>query len=133
MNLRLLLLSATVLLSACSATNAVTSNHIIPVAQGDQGRFVAVPPVCEGGANSFEPNPFTNQPIPGFGCANARNLALQIVKPADLIHPAPLGDADAIKAAGAIDRYRRGEIWGLYDPTKLPDPISTAPAAADSK
>lgn len=56
-----------------------------------------------------------NGPLPGLGCATARNLAAMIANPADLLSPGPLAPAPGYAAAAAVGRYREGKVTPLLD------------------
>ena len=62
--------------------------HVVPTATG----MVAVPPDCPPWSSATV-NPYDNQPIPQFGCANARNLSLMVDRPSDLVKGRNLGDS----------------------------------------
>jgi hypothetical protein len=97
-------------------------DHRIVVAPVSPGSKVlrAYPPECPSWA-TIAPDPNDNMPQPQIGCANQRNLALSIADPNDLIHPQPLGPADAVRNAAGVQRYHEDKTRGLYDP-KQPAP-----------
>lgn len=108
------------LLGGCmEQTGSVNPDYRILVAPAAHGGYVAIPPECASWRDAPE-DPFDNQPIPNHGCANARNLALMIDDPRDLIKGKAAGGAPASRAATAIERYQNDKIRGLYDPTSLP-------------
>jgi len=84
--------------------------RVVPTAQGD----VAVPPGCPSWTNDTK-DPFDEQPDPQFGCSSARNLALTVENPDDIVHGRTLDDARGVTAVGAVRRYDnnqpRGLIW----------------------
>jgi len=85
--------------------------RVVPTAQGD----VAVAPPCPSWATE-NADPYDNQPIPQFGCAYARNLALMAERPDDLIEGRPLADARGVTAVGAVRRYDNNQTRGLITP-----------------
>ena len=102
-------------LAACEDPYAPTLRpdytiRVMPTAQG----MVAAPPPCPSWATETT-DPFDNQPMPQFGCANARNLADMVENPNDLVTGRPMGDARGVTAVGSIRRYdndqTRGLIW----------------------
>lgn len=93
------------------------------------GKTVAIPPTCASW-NTDVVDPFDNQPLPQFGCATARNLAMMVERPADLVgEPRPMGPPDSVTTLGATVRYRhnqtRGFVWPSGDPSQIA--ITTAP------
>jgi pilus assembly protein CpaD len=74
-------------------------------------RYVAEAPECGHWPTNLANNP-RNLPYPNFGCAQQRNLAAQIVNPADLLGPRTMAPADAERRAVVIDRYRQGKTTG---------------------
>jgi pilus assembly protein CpaD len=67
-------------------------------------RYVAEPPQCGDWSTNLAYDPM-NLPYPNLGCANQRNLAVQIANPADLLGP-------RTETARASDR--RDQVWGKY-------------------
>lgn len=96
-----------------------TPDYAIRVAPSDHG-MVALPPPCPSWATEIT-DPFDNQPIPQFGCSNARNLAIMVDQPQDLIKGRDLGPASAVTTIGAIRRYNNNQTRGLVDPDSAPD------------
>ncbi len=85
-------LLAVTVLAGCTGTP--TPDYTIRVApSGDS--LVAIPPECPAWATESS-NPYDNQPIPQFGCANARNLAVMVDQPWDLIKGRDSGPANAV-------------------------------------
>jgi type IV pilus biogenesis protein CpaD/CtpE len=56
-----------------------------------------------------------NGPVPGLGCATARNLAAMLADPGDFATPRELEPAPAEAAAMAVGRYRAGQVTPLQD------------------
>ena len=82
-------------------------------------------------------DPYDNQLTPQFGCSNARNLALSVERPDDLVHGRELGPQRAATAVGSIRRYDNDQTRGLIDPntnadSSLAATTSSAPASAMS-
>lgn len=67
-------------------------------------RYVAEPPQCGDWSTNLAYDPM-NLPYPNLGCANQRNLAVQIANPADLLGP-------RTETARASDR--RDQVWNKY-------------------
>jgi len=104
--------------------------HVVSTPKGD----VAVPPTCPSWTTAL-PDPFENQLYPQFGCANARNLALAVEQPDDLVRGRPLGPERGVNAVGEIRRYDNNQTRGLIDPNTNPDSSAastTSSAAASS-
>ena len=74
----------------------------------------AVPPDCE---SLSRPSLLTDagirRPSMQWGCATYTNLAAQLARPEDAVHPRTLAPADAAVAAGAVRRYETGKIIPL--------------------
>lgn len=122
-------------LTACDTIYPPTPkpDYTIKVVKTKNGS-VAVPPACPDWSSATT-NPFDNQPLPQFGCANARNLAIMVDRPEDLVHGRPLGDSSGVLAVGAIRRYNNNQTRGLIDTDSSADSaaaITTAPTAASS-
>jgi pilus assembly protein CpaD len=67
-------------------------------------RYVAEAPQCGDWSTNLAYEPM-NLPYPNLGCANQRNLAVQIANPADLLGP-------RTETARASDR--RDQVWNKY-------------------
>ncbi|MBC7833213.1 MAG: CpaD family pilus assembly protein [Hyphomicrobium sp.] len=67
-------------------------------------RYVAEPPQCGDWSTNLAYDPM-NLPYPNLGCAQQRNLAVQVANPADLLGP-------RTETARASDR--RDQVWGKY-------------------
>jgi hypothetical protein len=122
MHKTLILLSASVLaLSACDTLYPPTPkpDNTIKVVQTSKGP-VAIPPTCLDWASATT-NPYDNQPLPQFGCATARNLAMMVDQPNDLIHGREMSAGRAVTTVGAIRRYDNNQTRGLIDPDSAPD------------
>ncbi len=129
-----LILLPCLVLAACVDPYQPTPHpdYAIRVAPSDHG-LVAVPPPCENWTTAVT-DPYDNQPLPQFGCANARNLALMIERPKDLIEGRDLGPANPTTTVGSMERYTsnqtRGLVWTGTDPNTVA--TTTAPASASS-
>lgn len=124
------ILSSAFLLCACSGYDPVEPNpdYSIKLMRSHDGkRTVAVPPDCPSW-NTVSSSPLENQPWAQFGCANARNLAAQIVRPDDLIDGRDSGPAKGSTTAGAVNRYNEGKTKSLQDPNSKA-PVAAAPGA----
>lgn len=53
--------------------------------------------------------------VGSLGCANRANIARMASDPRDLVRPRTLAPGDGRVAAGAIERYQKGEIRDLID------------------
>jgi hypothetical protein len=97
------------------------------------GGMVAIPPTCPSYATAVK-DPYDNQPMPQFGCANARDLALMIEKPEDLVGGRSMGDASGVTTVGAVRRYynnqTRGLLWTGTDPNQLSNTTAPTPSSA---
>lgn len=104
--------------------------HVVATPHGD----VALPPACPSWATE-KTDPYDNQPVPQFGCATARNLAMSVERPSDLVHGRELGPERGVHAVGDIRRYDNDQTRGLIDPNTNADSAvaattSSAPASA---
>ena len=131
-SLTLALLTLTTL-TACESLYPPTPkpDHTIRVMPTENG-LVAVPPDCLNWSKDTM-NPYDNQVLPQFGCANARNLAMMVEKPEDLLKGRDGGKAIGVTTVGAMHRYynnqTRGLIWtSETDPNSVA--TTTAPSAA---
>jgi pilus assembly protein CpaD len=111
------LASAFLALSACENPFAPTLHpdyaiRVTPTAGGS----VATPPPCPSW-NTENANPFDNQPLPQFGCANARNLASMVENPDDLLEGRTLANARGVHAVGEVRRYDNDQTRGLIMPS----------------
>lgn len=120
-------------LTACDSLRNPTpqmDNRIRVVQQG--GQSVAVAPTCASWTGD-EANPFDNQPFPQYGCATARNLAMMVENPNDLIQGRNMGSARGVLAVGGIRRYddnvTRGLIWTGTETNVVAVTTSSAPAS----
>jgi hypothetical protein len=125
------LLLGLVALAGCGESTP-KPDYTIRVMPTDKG-MVAMPPDCPSWVTDVQ-NPFDNQPMPQFGCATARNLALMTERPEDLVSGRDLGDTRGVPMVGAIRRYdnnqTRGLIWTATDPSQAA--TTTAPAASST-
>ncbi len=120
-------------LAACGYAPTPTPDYTIRVMPTPNG-MVAIPPSCPSW-NSATTDPYDNQPVPQFGCANARNLALMVDRPEDLVKGRDMGDSSGVLAVGAIRRYQNNQTRGLLDLDTSPDmsaAVTTAPSATSS-
>jgi hypothetical protein len=122
-------------LSACGDPYPPTLNpdYTIRVMNTPDG-MVAIPPTCPDNVN-YVTDPYDNQPMPQFGCASARNLAMMTERPEDLVHPRELGPTPGTPMVGAIFRYNNNQTRSLIylqaSPTDAVDitTMSTATSA----
>ena len=123
------------LLAALTACGTPTPNpdysiKVVPNAEGTG--YAAIPPNCPRWADN-DINFFDNQPLPQFGCADARNMALMAERPQDMLEGRNESPASGVTAAGAVMRYENNQTRGLIYPSgQLTDSVdaTTAPAAA---
>lgn len=100
-------------------------NRIELISSPDGKRTVAVPPECLSWHEAAN-GPLENQPWPQHGCAQARNLAAQVVRTEDLAEGRPLGSADGVVTAGSIENYRAGKTRALIN-AKSDAPLAQMP------
>ena len=124
-------------LTACADPYAPTMkpDYAIRVMTTPNGA-VAVPPQCPSWATAVT-DPYDNQLTPQMGCASARNLAMSVENPNDLIRGRELGPERGVGAVGSIRRYDAGQTRGLIDPNTAADSsiaatTSSAPASGIS-
>ena len=91
------------------------------------GRYLATTPPCPNWSKN-PPLDYTNVHASNFGCTTATNFARMVASPADLAEGRPLGLADAIPAAAAVQRYQSDKIQ-LPGSSGL-GPVTAAPAGA---
>src|SRR5262249_2104124 len=89
----------------------------------------AIPPTCVRWADN-DLNFFDNQALPQFGCADARNLAMMVERPEDLVQGRDPGSARGVTTAGSILRYDSNQTRGLIDLGQTPDTSVANPTAA---
>ena len=63
----------------------------------------------------------------------ARNLALQVERPADLVEGRELGPQRGVTAVGAIRRYDNNQTRGLIDPENGADSVAAATTAVTAQ
>ncbi len=129
----ILLLGLTAL-SSCSVYDPTpTPDYRIKVMQTPEG-MVAIPPTCPGYAEAVK-DPYDNQPMPQFGCASARNLALMADRPSDIVKPRDLGPTSGYPMVGSVMRYNNGQTRGLIYPSASTDTavdVTTSSSATSS-
>lgn len=111
-------------LAGCIQMYPPTPNpdYAIHVASTPKGS-VAIPPVCPGWAMATT-DPYDNQLTPQFGCATARNLAMAVERPDDLLHGRNLGPERGVHGVGEIRRYDNDQTRGLLDPQTNVDSVA---------
>ena len=76
---------------------------------------------------------YTNTVHSNFGCANETNFGMRVANPADVLSGRDPGLADGTYAAGAIERYRKGETMPLLgDSTSATEPTSSGGGEEES-
>ncbi len=104
--------------------------HVMPTANGT---MAAVPPSCPSWSAATT-DPYDNKPVPQLGCATARNLAMMVDQPEDLVHGRTLGLASGVTAVGSVLRYNndqtRGLLWTGTDPNQLGTTTSSTATSA---
>jgi type IV pilus biogenesis protein CpaD/CtpE len=102
-------------LTSCGITTSPDySIKLAPTADG-QG-YVAMPPACPAWSNN-DLNLVDNQPLPQFGCATSRNLAIMVDRPEDLIKGRTPDAANGASSAAAMERYNTNKTTPLINPT----------------
>ncbi|HEX3952005.1 MAG TPA: CpaD family pilus assembly lipoprotein [Stellaceae bacterium] len=91
------------------------------------GRYLVTSPACPNWSKSGVLD-FTNTLNSNYGCANMTNLARMVANPADLIEGRPVGLADAVPAASAVNRYEADKV--VLPQASTLGPISTPTSAA---
>jgi Pilus biogenesis CpaD protein (pilus_cpaD) len=121
-------------LGACDVQmHTPTPNYTIGVTPAPNGPgYVANPPTCPSWTDqtaSF----FDNQPNPQFGCADARNLAIMVEQPGDLLQGRNMGPASGVTADGSIIRYNNNQTRGLiYTSGSVTDTVDTTTSSSAS-
>jgi pilus biogenesis lipoprotein CpaD len=72
-------------------------------------RYLVTTPPCPNWSKSPSLD-YTNVHPSNFGCTMAINFASMVASPADLVEGRPLGLADAIPAAAAVQRYQADKV-----------------------
>ncbi len=121
-------------LTACDTLYPPTPkpDNTIHMVQTPTG-LVAEPPTCASWATA-NINPYDEQPLPQFGCANARNLAMMVERPGDLVKGRDFGNANPTTTVGAQLRYTHNQTRGLLDLSTAADmsPAATTSSTASS-
>ncbi len=126
-------LATLVLVTACVDPYAPTMrpDYTIRVVDTPHGA-VALPPPCPSYANETT-DPYDNKPLPQFGCSVARNLAMSVENPEDLVKGRELGPQRGVIAVGAIRRYDNNQTRGLIDPDSSADSsVATTTSSASA-
>jgi Pilus biogenesis CpaD protein (pilus_cpaD) len=124
-----------VVLTGCEAPYSPTPkpDYTIRVLPSPNGTVAAVPPTCPSWTTATT-DPYDNKPLPQLGCATARNLAMMVDQPEDLVHGRTLGPASGVTAVGSVLRYNndqtRGLIWTGTDPNQLGTTTASTAASA---
>ena len=115
-------------LAACDMPSTARPDYTIHVIPDPHGA-TAVPPDCVSWRGN-EPNSFDNQSLPQFGCATARNLALMVDRPEDLLSGRDLGPADGAMAVNSLQNYHNNMTRELLDPAlnSTSKAVTTAPS-----
>src|ERR1700733_3647894 len=132
-SLKLFLIVGILGVGACGITPAPDYTiQVVPAANSHAAQ--AIPPECPRWSDN-DLNFFDNQPLPQFGCADARNLAIMVDNPEDLLQGRNPGPANGVTTAGAIIRYNNNQTRGLIDLQEQPNtsPAATTAPAANSK
>jgi pilus assembly protein CpaD len=96
----------------------------------ETGRYLVSLPPCPNWSK-WPPLDFANAHASNFGCSQAVNFALMVASPADMAEGRPLGLADAIPAAAAVQRYQSDKVV-LPTPTGLTSIAAPTTAATGS-
>jgi hypothetical protein len=128
MNLRLIVFSALALAACDPYDPTIRPDYSIRVKQTEKGN-VAVPPTCADWKGPIA-DPFDNQPMPQFGCANARNLAMMSEEPKDLVEGRTLDRERAVHAIGAVRRYDSEQTRTLVWPAAETSSLTVAPSVS---
>jgi hypothetical protein len=133
MPIKITLITSLLILGGCQIYPPTERpDYAIPVTPKN-GKLVAVPPECPSPSASVT-DPYDNQPMPQFGCANARNLALMVQQPGDLIHPRPIDPGRSVADVGSVRRYdnnqTRGLIWTGQESNQAATTTSSSAASA---
>jgi len=93
-------------------------------------RYVVITPSCANFLKSFgdadQAYDYAN-----FGCADAVNLGMMVANPRDLIQGRPLGGAEGVMAAAAVNRYHSDKVKDLLQ-TSTNVTLSQQPSSAPS-
>lgn len=103
-------------LSACAPIYTEAPDNRIKVSTSPSGEVMAIPPDCLSWSE-YESSPVDNQSWPQMGCSSARNLAVMVEEPKDLVQGSEAGTVDGVVAAKSIEAYRSGKTKALRAPT----------------
>ena len=107
-------LALLLVLGACETTPTPRADQSIKLVPSADGKTtLAVPPECI--SQDVMINPWDNGVSPQHGCAQARNLALHVATPSDLLEPQDLGHPDPVLSSASIIDYRAGKSKDLLD------------------
>jgi hypothetical protein len=129
--LKLFLMAGILSIGACGPITPAPDYtiRVVPATNGQTAQ--AIPPECLRWSDD-DLNFFDNQPLPQFGCADARNLAMMVDNPEDLLQGHNPGPANGVTTAGSIMRYNNNQTRGLIDlgsQADTTDAATTAPTA----
>jgi pilus assembly protein CpaD len=119
-------------IAACTTPTPDYTIRVIPASDGQTAQ--AIPPTCPRWSDNAA-NYEDGQPLPQFGCADARNLAIMVDNPEDLLQGREPGPASGVLAAGSIIRYNNNQTRGLLDTSQQSDTTAastTAPVSNSS-
>src|ERR1700722_6115933 len=108
-------------------------DYTIRVMPTPNGNLVAIPPSCPSWTTATT-DPYDNKQLPQLGCATARNLAMMVEQPQDLVKGRDLGGSSGVTAVGSVLRYNygqtRGLIWTGADPNQVSNTTASTPNPA---
>lgn len=93
-----------------------TPDYRISLVPAADGKMMAVSAPCPDW-RTHNLGAFQNDPWPQYGCASARNLAVMLDQPADLVAGRPMEHANAETTSAAMERYITGKTMPLMDPS----------------
>jgi pilus assembly protein CpaD len=118
-------------IAACGPTTPAPDYTIRVIPATGTQAAQTIPPACPKWSDN-DLNFFDNQPLPQFGCADARNLALMVDNPEDLLQGRNPGPANGVTTAGTIIRYNNNQARGLIDLGSQADTTAAATTAPTS-
>lgn len=118
-------------LAACFPLSTAEPDNRIKVSVSPSGEYVATPPECLSWAK-YESSPFDNHAWPQMGCSTARNLAIMVDNPKDLVAGQDAGPAEGTIAAKSVELYRKGKTKDLINPFSATDTSSSGNSSSGS-
>lgn len=106
---------------------AVAHNHATITVE----RYLVTLPPCPNWSKPASSD-FANTLMSNYGCATAVNLGMMAASPADLASGRPLGPADGVVSAAAVQRYHADKVKELPTSNLSPITVTQSPGSGGS-